>query len=65
MKVATLRGASVGSVLAAAAAGANAALPDGVSTAIAGAQADGVVVGGMILAAIIVIFAFKLIRRAL
>lgn len=65
MNLHTIRRFSVGSALAGAAAGANAALPEGVNTAITGAQTDGATVGGMILAAIIVIFAFKLIRRAL
>lgn len=65
MKSNLVRLASVGTGLLGAAAAAHAELPAGVSSAIDGAKADGATVGGMILAAIIIIFAFKLIRRAL
>lgn len=57
--------ASLVGALSMVAASAHAALPADVETAISGAKADGATVGGLILAAIIVIFAFKLIRRAL
>lgn len=44
---------------------ANAALPEGVTTALTDAQTDGVTVAGIVLGVIIAIAAFKFIRRAL
>lgn len=44
---------------------AHAALPDGVTSALTDAQADGVTVAGIVLGVIIAIAAFKFIRRAL
>jgi len=44
---------------------AHAALPAGVTTALADAQVDGVEVAGIVLTVIIAIAAFKYIRRAL
>lgn len=42
---------------------ANAALPEGVTDALTAAQADGVTFAGLVLVAIIAIWAFKLIRQ--
>jgi len=42
-----------------------AALPEGVESALAAAQTDGVAVAGLVLGVIIAIAAFKYIRRAL
>lgn len=44
---------------------AQAALPEGVTTAITDAQVDGTTLAGLVLAVIIAIAAFKYIRRAL
>ncbi len=44
---------------------ANAALPTGVSDAISAAQTDGVALGGLVLACLIAIAAFKWIRRGM
>jgi len=49
----------------AAATGAHAAVDPGVSTAITTAGTDAATVGGLVLTAIVGIFAFQLIRRAL
>lgn len=48
-----------------ASASSNAALDAGVTSSLSTAQADGLTLGGLVLAAIIAIWAFKLIRRAL
>ncbi|WP_312466922.1 major capsid protein [Stutzerimonas nitrititolerans] len=48
-----------------AAGSASAALPEGVESALAAAQTDGVAVAGLVLGVIIAIAAFKYIRRAL
>lgn len=42
-----------------------AALPEGASTALATAQTDGVTMAGLVLGAIVAIFAIKLLRRGL
>lgn len=57
--------ASVVGALSLVGASAHAALPTGVTESISTAQTDAVTVGGLVLAAIVAIFAFKLMRRAL
>lgn len=47
------------------AASAHAALPAGVTDALTGAQADGVAVATLVFAAIVAIYAFKLMRKGL
>lgn len=42
-----------------------AAVPEAVKTAISTAQADAVEVAGLVFAAIVAVYAFKLLRRAL
>lgn len=48
-----------------AAASSHAALDSAITTSLSTAQTDGITLGGLVLAAIIAIWAFKLIRRAL
>ena len=48
-----------------AAASSHAALDSSITSALSTAQTDGLALGGLVLAAIIAIWAFKLIRRAL
>ncbi len=42
-----------------------AAVPEGVSTALTSASTDGATVAGLVIAAIVAIFAFTLMRKAL
>lgn len=44
---------------------ANAALPDGVTTALASLSTDALQVAGIVLAAIVAVYAFKFIRKGL
>lgn len=57
--------AVVGSALVVAGASAHAALPDGVQTALDGLSGDAVAVAGIVLAAVIAVFAIKFIRKGL
>lgn len=57
--------AALASLALLASASSNAALDAGVTSSLSTAQADGLTLGGLVLAAIIAIWAFKLIRRAL
>lgn len=57
--------AALASVALAASGASHAALDSAITTSLSTAQADGITLGGLVLAAIIAIWAFKLIRRAL
>lgn len=60
-----LKKASIGAALAVMGTSAFAAVPEAVKTAISTAQTDAVEVAGLVFAAIVAVYAFKLLRRAL
>ncbi|EKZ97633.1 hypothetical protein D769_19288 [Cupriavidus sp. HMR-1] len=57
--------AALGAISMAAAGSAMADVPAAITTSITQAQADGVTVAGLVITAIVAIWAFKLMRRAL
>lgn len=64
-KALALRLAAIPAVVAASMGSAMAAVPANVSTALDGLSADAVTVAGIVLAAIVAVYAFKFIRKGL